>query len=346
MAEEGEMEDMAAALNAAFDEVESKEVEGGEEQEPQAAEEVELQEVEPDKEPSAEQEAPAEVDPGTPDVVEQAEPEVSIDSPPDGLPPAARESWSDTPESVRKYIAERQGHYEAGIAKFRDGAQRAEQMDKALAPYQQFFAINGNNPARAIDGVLSTASVLQMGAPQQKAQMVAQMIQQFGVDIPTLDGILSGQAPENVPHGTNDVQQQVQAALQPYIEPIQQWRQSQQTQQQQQANQVNNEIQQFAADPKNEFYKDVRNDMADLIESYGRRGEHLALSDAYERACRMNPEIYNVMAAREAAKTLQNKQNAAVSLTGDPGMDTNTKDMPDDIRGTLEMLIPEDTRMG
>ena len=68
-------------------------------------------------------------------------------------------------------------------------------MDQALAPFQQYLAVTGEPPAKTIQGLLQTASILQMGSPVQRANTVASLIKQFGVDIRTLDDVLAGQQP-------------------------------------------------------------------------------------------------------------------------------------------------------
>jgi hypothetical protein len=51
-----------------------------------------------------------------------------------------------------------------------------------------------------------------------------------------------------------------------------------------------------------EFMDDVREDVADMMELASRRGVALTLEDAYNRACKLHPEVSQVLQQREAAK--------------------------------------------
>ena len=156
----------------------------------------------------------------------EGSPTPDLDAPPKSLSPEAREAWKDTPASVKADIAKREADYAKGIEKYRDNAHRAEAMDHAIQPFQQYLAMQGQPPGQTLHSLLQTASALQMGSPVQKAQTVAQLINQFGVDIGTLDGLLAG---EPVPRGTHDdVDGRIQQALQPFQQFIQQQEQQRQ----------------------------------------------------------------------------------------------------------------------
>ena len=248
-----------------------------------------------------------------------------VDEPPRSLSPAAREAWKDVPDAVKGEIQKREADYEKGIMKYAQNAKRAEQMDRVMAPYSQFFAMNGG-AAQTIPGVLQAASVLQMGSPQQKAQTVAGMIKQFGVDIQTLDSLLVGEQPQQ--QGP-DINQLVDQRLQQYH----QQQHQQQLAQQQQG--IQTELQQFASDPNNEFYNDIKMDMADIIEMAANRGQQLTLKEAYDRACMMNPQISQILSSRQSQAAVNTKRRAAVSVSGAPGGPGGTE-APTDIRSALE----------
>jgi len=71
-----------------------------------------------------------------------------------------------------------------------------------------------------------------------------------------------------------------------------------------------------------EFFEDVREDMADLLEVASRRGIALTAKDAYTRAVAMNPEVSKVMEQRRAAKTqngsIQRAMAASSSVKAQP----------------------------
>jgi hypothetical protein len=208
---------------------------------------------------------------------------------------------------VREALAKRERDFANGIKQYAENAKRAEMMDRSLAPYQQYFAMQNQPPAQTVSTLLQTASILQMGTPQQKAGMVANLIGQFGVDVETLDNLLS-----------NSPQQQAPQQQQPAFRPEQIPQLVQQEFQRREAallnNRVQSDVQAFSTDPQNEFYVDVRNDMADILDLAARRGQDLTLKQAYDRACAINPDISRIIAQREAQKQRSGRQSAASSI--------------------------------
>jgi hypothetical protein len=88
----------------------------------------------------------------------------------------------------------------------------------------------------------------------------------------------------------------------------------------------------------------VREDMADILELAARRGLDMTMEQAYERACRMNPEISRIIAQREAAGAARSGQSpieraklASSSVRSTP---SNTPmqgaSQPGNLRGDIE----------
>ena len=241
--------------------------------------------------------------------------EPSLDTPPKGLSIEAREAWKDTPESVRAEIAKREQDYEAGIVKYAQNAKRAEAMDRSLAPYQSLFAVNGG-PKQTIETLLQAGAALQMGAPGQKAQVVANMIKQFGVDIKTLDGLLVGEVDPEV-QAQSQLDQLLNQRLAPIQQQLQQYQQREQQQLAQSQQQVQSEVSQFGQ--QHEFYDDVKMEMADLLDMAANRGRPMTMEQAYNIACSSNPQISKIMSARQSQQSSQARRAAASSVRGAPG---------------------------
>ena len=255
------------------------------------------------------------------------------DKAPVGLPPAAREVWKDTPQAMKEAIAKREKDYAAGIQQYAEDAKRAKAMDRTLAPYSQLFAMNGG-PQNVMPGLLQTASILQMGSPQQKAQTLANLVKQFDVPIDHLDSALVGETIEANP---ND---QIQRAIQQAMAPYQQYMMSQQRAQQ---GQIQSDLQNFASDPANEFYNDVRNEMADILEVYAKQGREITLKDAYNRACMMRDDIRALIEARSNRQASASRRAAASSVSGSPGAPPGPKE-PDSLREAIELAWSEASR--
>lgn len=233
-------------------------------------------------------------------------------APPVGLSAEAREAWADTPKAVRDAVAKREVDFARGIQQYAEAAKMAQSIGQVMQPYAQYIQMNGG-PTQTLNTLLATGASLQMGSPQQKVQAVHALIHQFGVDIKMLDDMLvanpgAPQQPQGQqPQGQQPtVQQQIDSAL------------DARDQQQQQQTSLN-EVNAFAADPKNEFYQDVRNVMADLLDLAASRNERMTLQEAYDKACKMNDSVSRVIASRASAEQVSQRRVAASSVSGAPG---------------------------
>jgi hypothetical protein len=238
------------------------------------------------------------------------------EKPPVGLSLEAREAWKDVPASVKADIVKRENDYAAGIEKHRNATERVQGMDKALQPYQQYLQMNGG-AGQALQGLLQTGSSLQMGSPVQKAQVVANLIKQFGVDISQLDSMLVGEAPAPEQQQQNQFQQMLNQQLAPMQQQLQGYQQREQHQQQQEQGQVAQEVTAFGAN--NEFYNDVSGDMADLLDMAANRGRQMSMDEAYKLACANHPQISSIMSNRMSQEQVSGKRKAASSIHGSPG---------------------------
>ncbi|MCA1807388.1 MAG: hypothetical protein LC687_06035, partial [Actinobacteria bacterium] len=206
---------------------------------------------EEDTTPVAEGEAEAEAEPepetaeredGEPAPEAESEPSKEPEiAPPAGWKGVVKQKWKELPADVRQEIARRERDYAVGIQQYSETAKRASDYDRLLSPYQSLFVANGTNPVQGLQNILQTAASLQMGNNAGKAKIVGDLIQQYGVDIESLDNYL---ADGNVPESNQD-QDRLEKLLEERMGPVNQLMQQlqgyqQQTQQQtfQKANQT------------------------------------------------------------------------------------------------------------
>ena len=323
--------DLAAAWDAAEGEIDDFQEERGGYSEPEAFDGTDTEsrlaesDSEEDNDQSERQESGASGQGSKPDLREASEKAGkgkadSDESAPVGLPPAAREAWKDTPKPVREALAKREKDYEAGIMKYAGQAKKGDSIDQVIAPYRQLFAMNRTSPPQMIGDVLGTAAMLQMGSPQQKATLVANMVKQFGVDIKALDAALVGEDPpeeSQFEKMLNERLTPLQQQLQQYQHREQQYQQHEQQMVQRTHQEIASELQQFASNQRNEFYSDVKMDMADIMDMAANRNMNMSLQDAYERACKLHPEISKIIASRSSG--MGRRKQAASSVRGGPG---------------------------
>ena len=168
------------------------------------------------------------------------------------------------------------------------------------------------------------------------------IITEYGVDIGMLDTILSGETPPDDPNAPLlDAIDQRLAPINDFMGGIHRQRQD--------ADTVVNadaakELGVFQESHK-EFYEDLREDMADLLEMNANRGRSMTMEQAYERASSAHPEIGPILQQRAAAEAgklstgaANKKRHAASSVTGAQHTGGGAPGGEADIRSTMSQL--------
>ena len=267
--------------------------------------------------------------------------------------PEIREHWGQLPEPVRAEIQRREVEVQRTLQESAEARRSFDAVMKTIEPYQAFIKAENSNPLQAIDNLMSTAARLRTGTAPELAQLVAGIVNQFGTGrfgnqfIELLDGALAGQAPRVDPQ-----QAALEQALNQRLAPVQnmltQFQQAQAAQQQRVAEQAQNEVGNFLQ--RAEFGEDVREEMADLLETAQRRGQNLSLADAYKKACMLNDRVRSVLQSRAKARGAQTQtqaaqraRSAAVSVTGAAPAGALRQE-PTDVRSAIEAAIAMSSR--
>ena len=254
--------------------------------------------------------------------------------------PNAREHWDKVPVEAQREIARREKHMDNMIRESADSRKHQSDFNQLIQPFQGLIEAQQSTPFQAVHNLMQTAAGLTLGTPTQKAQVVSNIMREYNIDVEELDRVLVGHT-----GGGQGQDPGFQAALQQELAPIRQFMGDLNTQRQNyhdnQQYSINTEIDTFAVDPKNEFFEDVRENMADLMEMASNRGEAMTIQESYDRACRMDPGIYDIISKRGAAdtaagrkKTMAAKRHAASSIHGD-AVGNQEGQGPTTIRGAL-----------
>lgn len=243
--------------------------------------------------------------------------------PPASWGPAVREHWGSIPPDAQAQILTREKQFATGIQRYAEAAKRADSYEKTLAPYAHMIAMEGADNVQAIGNLARTAATLRGGTPQQKADLLAELVSVYAIDLDTLDKAIVSRmngAPAPAGGGSgpapgNDIRAAIRQELAPIV----------QRQQQAQKMKVGNALKAFAADPKNEFFKDVAKTMADVIDVATKQKRQITLESAYETACNMTPEVARIIQERKAAEQtaqqaseLERRRRASSSVIGNP----------------------------
>lgn len=306
-------------LTEAFDEDEEQQPEPIKENEPEPA-------PEPESAPSGEDEPAPEGGDGEPAPEESPEPApedpepaaaAKEDKAPVNWTPAARESWKELPDAVKAQINKREGDINKALTSSAASRKTGDNFNQLANKYATVIAAEGiQDPIRGFEMVLQTMATLRMGSQAQKAAKMVEFIKAYNVDINTLDSALVGKAP-NAPAGANaELEQMINQRLAPVQEYLDQVKGNEAAQQQQVLDGAAANVHTFGADAKNEFYNDVRMDMADIMDLATNQGKAITLQEAYDKACMLSPEISVVLSARKSAGSIAGKRKAASSISG------------------------------
>lgn len=264
-------------------------------------------------------------------VVNAPETVVKLDTPkPSKKPPSAPVGWdaeakaafSTLPENVQRAVQKREVEINRGLQEASEARQFNQQVAKTLEPYRAIIQAHGtDNPLQAIDGLMKTATQLTIGSPAQKAAMISKLIQDYGVDIETLDKTLAGTQPQNTEE--ERINRIIAERMAPVNNLMQQVEYAQHQQQQQVYGHAVQSVEEFGQDPQHVHFDNVRYVMADFLDMAAQQGQNLSLDEAYRRACYATPGIAEQMAAQQSQQYAQQtqqhtqaKRNAASSISG------------------------------
>lgn len=207
---------------------------------------------------------------------------------PQSWKPAAREKFAALPPEVQEEVVRVDREVRQVMQTSAEARRQAEQFNALVTPYR---ALMTDEPLKVVANLLQTAAALRTAPPQHKAQLVASIVKEYGVDIDALDAALVGAPqPATQPQQPNPAQ---------FRDPrIDQMIQSVQAKRQQE---MQRELEEFSQ--KAEFFEDVRETMATLVSG----GIATTLKDAYDKACLLKPDVSAVLKQREEAAAAKAK---------------------------------------
>lgn len=226
-----------------------------------------------------------------------------------------KDKFATLPPDIQELIRQREDEVHKGFTKLDEERNFGKQIKEVITPYMPQIVAEGGDPAKAVQSLLNTAYQLRMADPQTKAQLVGQIIQQYGVDMRYLQ---PGQQQAPVDPRLNSMMQEMQTLKQTLS-------QQQSLQQQSETAKIQQEYQAFAAKPENAHanHPEVKAAMASLLEG----GRAQGYQDAYDTAVYMVPEVRSTILSTQSAQTdakrkedLASKKNAGSSVTGSPGL--------------------------
>lgn len=234
------------------------------------------------------------------------------------------EIWGTLPDQAKEYAFQREEQMRAGVEPLIPKAKQADAFNQALEPYMPTIRGLGIEPAAAVGALAKADHDLRTLPPQQKLAYAANLLAGYGIDVRAFSGDQQFQAPPVADQNYYNLQQ---ALLQMRGE-LQAMTQAQQAVEDQRAM---TEIQRFAVGK--DHFDAVRPTMVQLLKSEMASD----LEDAYEKAIRLTPEVFDaIQAAKQGAersakitsadKAAKAAKAAAVSVrSSTPGASAPTK---------------------
>ena len=276
------------------------------------------------------------------DVTPASEPAPDTAKAPQSWGAAEREHWGNLDPAVQAQVKKREAEVQNVMAQASQAKNFQSEFDGSMSRYGQLFQQQNGTPMQAVGEGMQTAAGLMQGTTQSKAETVADLIEQYGIDVATLDTALSGRI--NRTANPNEPDGNLKNYLSEQLAPMQQFMQQQQNQiqlsQQNQYVSAQQELEQFINN--NEFARDLLPDMNDMVGLAGQRGVEMSYQQAYDKALLLRPDIQQIMAQRQGGQAaaqnnqeIQRKQNATVSIPRAGASQANSPE-PTDMRGALE----------
>ena len=215
--------------------------------------------------------------------------------------PAVREKWNALPREVQEEVLRREGDNLRLIGSVGQKIRFADTVAEHIAPFSERLEQNGASREAFLGDVFQTVKSLSGGNAQEKAEVVANIVQSYGIDVRVLDAVLTGRLSAPPPDPRIVAAQRRAYAAESIL--------AQHTQVLENSTQQKAEVtlENFAADSKNEFFDDVRDMMADLIES----GRANTLNEAYTASVWANPETRKILLSRESEQRAASKGRRA-----------------------------------
>jgi len=257
------------------------------------------------------------------------EPEVKADLPTTRKPPSSwkKDYWghwdkvATNPElsPLADYIEQRESEFAKGVSTYKEEATKARALQDAIAPFIPDMQKYGVQPEVEIRNLLNAHHTLIQADPQQRLQMFAKLATDYGVPLQALTG-------QNYDPQSAQLMQDLNALKS-------QFGQIYQTQQQREQAEIASKIEDFKANAPH--FEELRNSMAGILQA----GMAKDLKDAYDKALRLNDDLWKAEQARQAEAAekerltkLAAKKATAVSPkssapTGRPGGVSGGKDL-------------------
>lgn len=214
---------------------------------------------------------------------------------PAAVPAALKDKFLTADPELRAWIEGREADTHKQFTRNDEERNLGKAMKDVITPYMPTILAQGGTPVSAIQSLLQTAYVLNTAGPEQKAQLLRQLAQQYNIPV---DGLAS--PPPFVDPALETLQQR--------LDRLEGQRNAEALASRQREDAATvSEITTFAAQPGREHFEQVKGHMAALLS----QGLAKDLTDAYDQAIWARPDLRSTLLASREKEAEQQRAEAA-----------------------------------
>jgi hypothetical protein len=265
--------------------------------------------------------------------------------------PEAKKLWGDLPLEAQDEVLRREREVSVTLARAAPGAKLGAELERIIAPYKEMMAFEKSTWQDGLANHLQMSAVVRHGTPQQKAELVAGIMAQYGV----APGDVATAFEQFMQRGGGRQTAPPSPASDPLVQHLA--RKVQELSAYHEAaieQQAETGLEEVMALP---HFEELRDTMAEILETSLAQTRNMSYQDAYRAALALHPELQEQvvtarLAEREAevrsrqAEDVARAKKAAASIAPRPGAALGAPrkmDRPTAVRTAVDKFWPSGT---
>lgn len=228
----------------------------------------------------------------------------------------AKDTWANLSPATQSAIQKREKEFSDGIKQYSDKAKKYDEFEAIVAPHRQEIAKYGRTESQFFSALLERFNSISHPDLNYRAAAFKALAQDFGVDVSQFAGTTQQQNDQGGKQEITEYASVDPAFLERFNNLEQQHQQFVQNQTQQTQQSTILYMQQWAKDKP--YFEKVRQVMGSLLQSgtIPLKNGNLDLDTAYDKAIRLDDEIWKEIQAKEA-KDAEDKRRAEAKKKAD-----------------------------
>lgn len=243
--------------------------------------------------------------------------------------------WATIPPRAQQEILKREEDFLKGITQYKQAADMGVRYSQVAAPYSAQLAAHNIDPVQLFQSFAANHYLLSFGQPQQKLELAANLLNNYGIDLNQLNAFMGDQdtsAPDPEILALRQEIGQLRSGLQ----------QTNTAQLETVRTSIVAGIDEFASDPAHPYFEEVAGNIAQLIET----GSVQSLEEAYNTAVYANPvtrqkeidRLLNEKASTTAAQEKARKDKIASATAANVTAEAHNRNGTEPV-GTIDETL-------